>query len=121
MIAHHCSRCRPPATCSRVKSLDGLRILGSIAPQAMRAGQYWARKVANGVHACYLSATRHLLGAAPCTNRTCRAAALPNRTRLVALPPCPSADAKVVAFYRKLRERQLVALGLDPAQFKTIY
>ncbi|PRW58054.1 ATP-dependent DNA helicase PIF1 [Chlorella sorokiniana] len=52
---------------SRVKSLDGLRILGSIAPQALRA------------------------------------------------------DAKVVAFYRKLRERQLAALGLDPAQFKTIY
>lgn len=39
------------------------------------------------------------------------------------LPPIPTspADAKVVSFYRKLRERQLLALGLDPAQFKTIY
>jgi hypothetical protein len=33
---------------------------------------------------------------------------------------CPPADAKVVQFYTKLRQRQLQALGLDPAQFKTI-
>ncbi|KAL4856085.1 ATP-dependent DNA helicase PIF1 [Chlorella vulgaris] len=47
---------------SRVKALEGLRILGSIAPQALRA------------------------------------------------------DHKVVRFYKALRERQLRALGLDPAQ-----
>lgn len=43
------SCCRPPATCSRVKSLDGLRILGSIAPQAMRAGQHWALRLSSMV------------------------------------------------------------------------
>ena len=53
--------------CSRVKSLDGLRIMGGIAPQALRA------------------------------------------------------DPAVVAFYKALRHRQLTALGLDPAQFQTIY
>jgi len=41
--------------------------------------------------------------------------------QLLSSPPACHADAKVVAFYRKLRERQLAALGLDPAQFKTIY
>ena len=44
------------------------------------------------------------------------------RARLPAcLPACLPADAKVVQFYTKLRQRQLQALGLDPAQFKTIY
>lgn len=39
------------------------------------------------------------------------------------LPPNPelAADPKVVAFYQRLRERQLRALGLDPADFKTVY
>ena len=40
---------------------------------------------------------------------------------LACLPACLPADAKVVQFYTKLRQRQLQALGLDPAQFKTIY
>jgi hypothetical protein len=31
----------PPSPCSRVKSMEGLRILGSIAPQALRAGGRW--------------------------------------------------------------------------------
>ncbi|KAL4434118.1 hypothetical protein ABPG75_000559 [Micractinium tetrahymenae] len=36
-------------------------------------------------------------------------------------PQALRADPKVVAFYRKLREQQLRALGLDPAAFKTTY
>ena len=35
--------------------------------------------------------------------------------------PLLAADPKVVAFYRRLREQQLRALGLDPADFKTVY
>ena len=35
--------------------------------------------------------------------------------------PATCADPKVLAFYRALRERQLRALGLDPAEFKTVY
>ncbi|PSC73053.1 ATP-dependent DNA helicase PIF1 [Micractinium conductrix] len=52
---------------SRVRSLEGLRIIGSIAAQALRA------------------------------------------------------DPKVVLFYTRLRQRQLAALGLGPAQFRTLY
>ena len=33
----------------------------------------------------------------------------------------PPADPKVVLFYTRLRQRQLAALGLDPAQFRTLY
>lgn len=36
-------------------------------------------------------------------------------------PQALRADPKVLQFYTKLRHKQLTALGLDPAQFKTLY
>lgn len=91
---------------SRVKSLEGLRILGRIAPQALRAGALPVLMSPCLCHFCWVA------------RMPCDEARMETFTHAISfLPP---ADAKVVAFYAKLRERQLRALGLDPAQFKTL-
>jgi hypothetical protein len=109
---HHCCLSLLPC-CSRVKSLEGLRILGCIAPQALRAGgQSDTQGLLPGLlHVLHLPRHPHRLLSCASMHilhlRSCRA--------------CSPADAKVVQFYTKLRQRQLQALSLDPAQFKTIY
>lgn len=108
--------CRPrpalqPTPCSRVKSLEGLRILGPIAPSALRAGAPDAagRALPPRVPACWLLCRQQ--DAAGCSSA--------DGVRARTHPTC--ADAKVVQFYTKLRKAQLLALGLDPAQFQTLY